>query len=190
MLLGKRELVNRSYSDPISGEDRVFPGLKKVRNAYGFDGADHDPGLDCQFHVTESGELIETPSLTRQSDADDCDINVMMARYQATGEPPRVNPREPQWGDFSSVPDYQKSLAIVQQAQEDFALLDADVRARFGNDPSQMLSFLSDEANREEAMELGLVIRPPDPPPVQKVEIVNPPEPRGRKAAAAAVDGD
>lgn len=175
----KREYVTRQiFHAPVPNP------LSVVRHAYGYDGAEYDAGVNCLEHETEDGEVISTPSLTRQADADDCDINVMMARYQATGIEPRVNPRQPQWGDFTDVPSYQEALAMVQQAKDDFEGLPAEVRARFGNDPAGMLEFLSDEANREEAIKLGLVMPPPDPPPPQRVEIVNPPEPLAKAPAA------
>lgn len=152
--------------------------LKSVRAAYDLDTADFDPGIDCQGFVDlSSGEYIETPSLTRQADAEDCDINVMMARYQATGIEPRVNPRAPQWGDFSDVASYQDALGVVAQAKADFDLLPAEVRERFGNDPAGMLDFLSREENRDEAIRLGLVIPPADPDPPMRVEVVNVPPP-------------
>lgn len=138
--------------------------LKSVRAAYDFDTADFDPGIDCSGFVGEEGEWFDTPSLTRQADAEDCDINVMMAKYQATGQPPRVNPREPQWGDFSSVPQFQDALNLVHQVETDFALLDARVRDRFANSPAKLLRFLEDPANYDEAVKLGVVVPRPEPP--------------------------
>lgn len=152
--------VNRSFSDPVMAEMRDDGSHPLVRAAFDFDTRDYDPGIDCTAYIDDDGEVILTPTLTRQSDKDDCDINVMMARYEATGVEPRVNPRQPQWGDFSDVPSYQDALNIVRQADEDFMLLSAEVRDRFGNDPAQMLRFLEDEANRDEAVKLGLVMPP------------------------------
>lgn len=148
-----------------------------------------DPGLDCSGYVDDDGEWHDTPSLTRQADADDCDINVMMARYQNTGELPRMNPRAPQWGDFSSVLDYREALDVVRQAETDFDMLPADVRDRFGNDPAKMLEFLSDPENKAEAIKLGLVVAPPEPSEPMRVEVVNspsdtPPKPSKGKAEA------
>lgn len=185
MLNVKREFVNRSLHEPGVALPKVH-----VRGPFDHDGPEFDLGVDCQYAMLDDGEVVATPSLTRQSDADDCDINVMMAKYQATGEPPRTNPREPQWGDFTSVPDYQESLRIVQEAKDEFEALPAEVRAKFGNDPSGMLAFLSDEANRDEAIKLGLVVPPVPEAPPTKVEIVNPPERKGKKGSAEPVDGD
>lgn len=171
MQVVKRDFVNRN----VFHRPKPRP-LDEVRGAYDFDSDVYDPGLDCQFFYDEDGEAFETPSLTRQADADDCDINVMMARYQATGVEPRVNSREPQWGDFSSVPQYQEALSIVAQAKADFDQLDAEARERFGNDPAGMLAFLADEKNRDEAVRLGLVMPPKPEDPPMRVEVVNPPD--------------
>lgn len=154
---------------------KVKPGhaLTSVRAAYDFDTGDFDPGVDCSGWVDEDGVLHETPSMTRQSDAEDCDINVMMAKYQATGVEPRVNPRSPQWGDFSTVVGFQEAMNIVRQSEEDFALLPAEVRDRFGNDPAGLLRFLEDDANREEAERLGIVNPVPPEPSPMRVEVVN-----------------
>lgn len=175
-----------SFSDPSLVERHP---LAAVRGAYDFDGRLFDEGVDCSCFALPDGEIVETPSLTRQSDADDCDINVMMARYQTTGQEPRVNPRQPQWGDFSSVPGYQEALNIVRQADEDFMLLDAEVRERFGNDPAGMLRFLSDESNRDEAIRLGLVTPPAPEPPPQRVEIVNSADGEASRDAVSAKAG-
>ena len=45
-----------------------------------------------------------------------------------------------------------------------FTLNPAEVRARFGNDPAAFMSFVEDDANRDEARRLGL-LRDPDPVP-------------------------
>jgi phage internal scaffolding protein len=147
--------------------------LKSVRAAYDFDTQDFDPGIDCTGYVGDHGEWFETPSMTRQADAEDCDINVMMARYQATGVEPRTNPRAAQWGDFSSVLGFQDALNVVRQSEADFAALPAAVRDRFGNDPAQMLAFLERSENRAEAERLGLVIPPKPEDPPMRVEVVN-----------------
>lgn len=152
---------------------KVKPGpLDLVRHAYSFDTVDYDAGIDCSGWVDEDGVLHETPSMTKQSDAEDCDINVMMAKYQATGVEPRVNPRSPQWGDFSTVVGFQEALNIVRQSEADFALLPAEVRDRFGNDPAGLLRFLEKEENRAEAERLGIVLPAAPEEPPMRVQVV------------------
>jgi phage internal scaffolding protein len=45
----------------------------------------------------------------------------------------------------------------VIAAQDEFEALPAQIRARFDNDPANLIEFLENENNRPEAEELGLV---------------------------------
>ena len=95
------------------------------------------------------------PSLTIQSQAADADINVMMKRFGVTGHFPQ-NPRVPSYGDFSGINDYRTAIEAVRAADVAFLEFPAELRARFGNDPQQLLLFVSNPANLEEARKLGL----------------------------------
>lgn len=99
-------------------------------------------------------------SLTRQEYVRECDLNDIMRRYAAGLAPLPVGSREPMYGDFSAVPDYQGALQIVIDAQSRFSELPSDLRKRFANDPAQLMEFLSDESNRDEAVRLGLLPAP------------------------------
>ena len=48
--------------------------------------------------------------------------------------------------------------------------LDANVRKRFHNDPAELIDFVSDEKNRDEAVRLGLLQIPEFPKPDPLVE--------------------
>lgn len=138
-----------------------------------------DPGVDCSVDPDTGEELV---SLTKQEFADDCDINVIMARYEKTGVIDHVNRRQPEFGDFADMVDYQTALNIVNEADSRFSDLPASVRARFENDPRQLLAFVADPANRDEAMDLGLIERPAEPPPVVEPPAA-PPAPAPQPAA-------
>lgn len=105
----------------------------------------------------------EGPSMTKQADADGCDINKIMRRYEKTGVVEHVNRFQGDYGDFTSVQDYQTSVNQVLAAQEAFNSLPSKVRRRFDNDPASFLAFVGDEANREEMVELGLLKAPQEP---------------------------
>lgn len=119
-----------------------------VRSAYGYDAdlVSYETGLDC----------VE-PSMTQQSFKEECDINTILERFNVTGQVP-VSPIDPQYGDFSGVTDYQSALNAVIAAQAGFDSLPARVRERFANDPAAFVDFCLDESNREEMIQLGLVI--------------------------------
>jgi len=96
------------------------------------------------------------PSRTKQAFKDEVDINRIMKKYQKTGVLP-VSQKSPLYGDFSSIPDFEAASNKLIQAQEAFDAQPAYLRKRFNNNPSELLAFLQDESNRDEAIKLGLV---------------------------------
>lgn len=101
----------------------------------------------------------DKPSLTRQEFKDECDINVILARFQASGEIDFLNKHAPQYMDTTAI-DFQTAMQTVASAQSAFNDLPSHIRDRFQNDPAQLLDFVHKEANRDEAIKLGLI-----PPP-------------------------
>lgn len=137
--------------------------MKKVfvRAPYNYDG---DAVSD------ETGFKCEEPSLAQQNFKEECDINYIMERFGVTGELP-AGVRMPSYGDFSGIFDYHSAMNAVVQAQEAFNALPAELRARFDNDPAAFVDFCSDDANREEAVKLGLV--PPQETPQETIQPVS-----------------
>lgn len=113
------------------------------------------PRVTCQF---------EGEGRTRQSEADECDINTIMRRWQS-GRIPVVNPLPATYGDFSQALDYSASLNQVIEADRLFDELPSDLRSRFENDPATLMKFIADPENRAEAEELRLVKPRPKPEP-------------------------
>ena len=110
------------------------------------------------------GYLNNEPSMTQQQFKDEADINNIMARYQKTGvlvDPLTQSTRKPMFDDFSELGDFRDHQQAVIDAQELFMQLPSRVRARFQNDPAELLQWLSDPANKDEAIELGLMSKPP-----------------------------
>lgn len=130
-----------------------------------------EDGIDCQAAV-EAGEEVRT----KQEFADDADVNKIVARCLRTGTDifslgQRV---APVFADVSELGDWRDMLEKVQNAQDAFMELPIETRKRFQNDPGQLLAFISDVKNREEAIKLGLVVAPAVPPAVPPV--VEPPK--------------
>ncbi|WNK15073.1 MAG: internal scaffolding protein [Microvirus sp.] len=121
----------------------------------------------------ESGLTCEDPSLTVQADSDDADINVIMARFGQGNVLPE-NFRTPSYGDFTSVNDFHTAMQAVRSAEENFMLMPPKLRARFNNDPGQLLDFLGESSNLEEAVKLGLVNPPLQDPPIEAVKPASP----------------
>lgn len=124
-------------------------------------------GYDADVVSLETGFVDESPSLTQQSFKDECDINTIVRRFGLSGAMPE--PLAPQYGDFSDAVDFHSAMNAVRSASEGFMTLPADMRKRFDNDPANLIRFLQDDANRPEAIALGLVDAPPSPPFVPPV---------------------
>jgi len=109
------------------------------------------------------------PSLTEQAHENDANINVIMARYERTGQMPKLT-ATPEYGDFSQVPDYRTALDMIRDRQATFGTLPAKVRERFSNDPAKFIDFVTNPENTDELYTMGLAIRPekPDTPPADK----------------------
>lgn len=122
----------------------------------------------------ECGRVFFTePSRTRPEFKAECDINRIMGRYLRNGTLP-VGVGVGQYGDFSTVTDFQEAQFILERANAQFKSLPAKVRDEFENDPGKFLTFVSDPKNLEKAKELGLLKAVEGP---QKVEVVNMPAP-------------
>jgi phage internal scaffolding protein len=94
---------------------------------------------------------------TRQEFRDECDINVIMRRYQSTGELPVLNQGNAQFLDVSASLTFQESMNFIADAQSMFNELPSAVRDRFYNDPAQFLDFCSNDDNRTQLAEMGLL---------------------------------
>lgn len=97
---------------------------------------------------------------TKQSHTDACNINKILAKYLNTGQYGHVTEGVAHYGDFSDVMSYQEAVTRVNLAEQQFAELPAQVRARVNNDPEEFLAFVADDANREECEQLGLFEKP------------------------------
>jgi len=106
------------------------------------------------------------PSMTEQSHKKACNINTIMAKIRKGQAVPTIA-GEPIFGDFTKCNDFQTAQNAVLEAHDRFMSLPSDIRRRFQNQPNNLLEFLEDPENLEEAVELGLVTKlvPQDPPP-------------------------
>jgi len=104
----------------------------------------------------ESGLHCEDASLAQQHFKEECDINTILQKFNISGILPE-QPLSPRYGDFTGIGDYHTALNRVYAAQDEFEALPAQIRARFNNDPAQLIEFLENSDNRPEAEELGLV---------------------------------
>lgn len=104
------------------------------------------------------------PSLTVQSERDNCDINVIIDRFEKTGVLPVMSQQAIGDVDLYDAPTYQESLNVVIAAQNAFDALPAKIRKEFDNDPAKFLAFVDNPENGDRMIELGLREAPPAPP--------------------------
>lgn len=95
-------------------------------------------------------------TLTQQQFKDEVDVNEIMRRFNVTGQLP-VDFKTPQYGDFTGIDSYESALNAVIAARDSFMELPAHIRDKFNNDPQQLLEFISDNDNYEEARSMGFL---------------------------------
>ncbi|QCQ85110.1 internal scaffolding protein [Blackfly microvirus SF02] len=106
-------------------------------------------GDDMDF----AGEI----SLTKQADAQSCDINYIMSQYEKTGLLDHISHHQGQYADLGNALDYHTAMSVIVEAQQSFESLPAEIRRRFANDPAQFLDFVSKDENIEEMAKMGLL---------------------------------
>lgn len=153
--------INKSTGEIINppieqGEPRVF-----LRTPYNY---------DTDEATAETALVCETETKTQQQFRDDTDINTIIARFGIEAQVP-ADFKWPEPNEFIDTFDFQSSMNIIRKAQEQFMSLPADVRSRFDNDPQKFMQFFNNPRNQEEAIEMGLAQRIPEPTPTPTPEI-------------------
>jgi len=101
---------------------------------------------------------------TKSEFKDECDINLIMARYKKTGILPQsALSAAAQYGDFSQLPDYMEMRHKIIAAEELFAALPSDVRKQFDNDPGLFIDAADTPEGRALMIKLGLGKKPDKP---------------------------
>ena len=105
------------------------------------------------------------PSMTDQSQADDCDVNLVMNRVLKTRDESILKRKQGFYAEVSEFRDLGTHLMQVQEAQEAFMALPAELRRKFNNNPVEMIEFLDDPSKIEESITLGLRVKTEEAPP-------------------------
>jgi len=102
----------------------------------------------------------DLPSRTQKQYKDQVNINKIMQKYKATGTITHIrNAAQGVYMDLTQIGDYAESLMQIQRANEAFEQIPAELRIKFQNDPSKLISYLADSKNHEEAVKLGLMVK-------------------------------
>lgn len=92
---------------------------------------------------------------TKQADAGDADINVIVRRARQTGSLPPPG-RVPRYGDFTDGGSFHERLSQLREAEAEFMELPARVRQLCQNDPGMFLDMVHDPEGLAELVEAGL----------------------------------
>lgn len=128
-------------------------------------------------HHQVAGLTCTDESRTQQQYVAECDINNILQNYERTGIlNTTTGRREPIYGDFSDerIGDFSKAMETINGIGELMQQLPAKVRSRFKNNPAEILSFVANPNNRQEAIELGIINAPPEPARVVPTEPTKP----------------
>lgn len=121
-------------------------------------------------------------SMARQSEAEGCDINKIMKRYEQTGVLPDAV-RQGLFVDVSEMGDYRTAIEQVRSVDRYFASLPAATRAEFENNPAVFLDFAADPGNEARLRELGIIEDVPAAIVPVKAAVAAAPAEEARKAS-------
>lgn len=101
----------------------------------------------------DQGKPIYT---TEQAHKNECDVNRIIQKYDRTGLITHVSRFEAEFGDLTGL-EFKAAQDKVANALSMFEQLPANIKKRFRNSPQDLLTFMEDPNNREEAIDLGLI---------------------------------
>lgn len=102
----------------------------------------------------------EGETMTQRQFQEDTDVNKIMQKYKKLGQITHINSKTGVYADITEIGSYDEALHKVLRANSAFNDLPSVVRNRFANDPQQLISFLADPRNDDEARKLGLIVTP------------------------------
>jgi hypothetical protein len=110
----------------------------------------------------KQGIIFKEPTMTIQSEKDNCDINVIMNRYATCGTPLpyRTDGVQPVYADVSELGDYMENYQRCKQAEEMFNALPSALRKELDNNPANLIPFIQDKKNESRCIEYGLINKP------------------------------
>lgn len=141
----------------------------------------------------KQGIIFKEPTMTIQSEKDNCDINVIMNRYATCGTPLpyRTDGVEPVYADVSELGDYMENFQRCKQAEEMFNALPSALRKELDNNPANLIPFIQNKENESRCIEYGLINKPiMEAPEASVVVNSNPANPVSGDASGAILHSD
>lgn len=104
--------------------------------------------------------INDLPSRTQKQYKDDVDVNKIMARYKKTGQINHLrNAAQGTYMDLTQIPDLLTARLQILQAESAFQNIPPELRLKFQNKPENLIAYLKDSKNHEEAIHLGLMVK-------------------------------
>ena len=103
-------------------------------------------------------QMFPEETLTQQQFAEETNVNKIMAKYKKTRMITHINSSTGVYADLTKLDSFQTAQETVLKATNAFMDLPSEVRNHFNNDPGQLIEFLKDKNNKEEAIKLGLIV--------------------------------
>ncbi|QXP08472.1 MAG: internal scaffolding protein [Arizlama microvirus] len=100
--------------------------------------------------------INDQPSKTDQSMKEQCDVNNIVRKFKRTGQVSHLSQKQGQYADVSEISDLLSATTKVAQAQDAFMTLPAALRKKLNNNPAELISWLNDPKNDDEAIKLGI----------------------------------
>lgn len=110
----------------------------------------HRPG-----RVDKQGNIVY---FTEQAHKRQCDINTIIRNHDQNGLITHVSKIEAKYGDLTGL-DFKRSMDMITNANQMFMELPSSIRKRFRNSVGELIKFMDDPKNRDEAIALGLIDR-------------------------------
>lgn len=105
---------------------------------------------------------FDTKSKVQQNQKDQADINKIIGRFLG-GDMVAGNSAQPMYADISEVPSYHEMQNHIAYADQQFMKLPSKLRGRFNNKSANLVNFLLDDKNKEEAIKMGFFNAPEEP---------------------------
>lgn len=139
--------------------------------------------INSRYNYPQAAGITFTDKTrTQQQFARETDINEIVKRAIATGDTTAFTPdQRAEFYDCTSFDDYQSSVNFLNDINDDFYTLPADVRREFGDDPAKYIQFVVNPDNLDRCVELGILqssgkepastpATAPEPPPAGPAE--------------------
>lgn len=111
--------------------------------------------------VQKKPAVVADDGRTQQHFKDQCDINILLAKYRKTGIMEHVTRAKERYGDFTQYgSDLAADLDRVAKAKQTFEMLPAELRNQFKNSIPGFFNFVQDPKNFDQCVKWGIYDKP------------------------------